>query len=124
MASRAVGLLVRRGDELCFVPGTIAEKVVRRPVVTRVPAVHLGITLVDGRVVAVVEVGEPVERGGNLVLCALEGETVALSGLDVVDSGAFDEADGGVLVGGERVPPFDVAHEIRTVVTRPPRGLE
>jgi hypothetical protein len=53
---------------------------------------------------------------GHAVLCVVNGETVALSGVAVERTGFFEPADGGgVTLDGERVPPLDVALHLARV---------
>jgi len=62
-------------------------------------------TLVAGEVLAVVELGEP---SGELLLCELDGQTVALSGLRADRVGFWPASDSGVSVDGVNVPSLDL----------------
>jgi hypothetical protein len=62
--------------------------------------------LVGGEVVAVVELGEP---SGVLVVCELDGQALALSGLFAEKVGAWPETEAGVTVDGENVPALDLS---------------
>jgi hypothetical protein len=115
MAERVAGVVVRRGDRLSFIPADAAVRIVQRPEITRVPGAEIGMALIAGRVVAVIELDK---RKGELLLCELEGETIALSGLQVRSAGFFDVADGGdgaVVLDGERVARLNVAGELAHV---------
>ena len=109
---RVAGVLVRYRDALRFVPAEVALRIVRRPVISRVPGTELGITLVAGRVTSVVDVGE---RGDELLVCDVAGEPVALAGLSVVDAGFYDGDESGARLGDELVPRFDVQAELRRI---------
>jgi len=61
--------------------------------------------LVGGQVVAVVELGEP---SGILVVCELDGQALALSGLLAERVGAWPETEAGVNVDGVNVPALDL----------------
>jgi hypothetical protein len=107
--SRAAGLLVTLAGLRRFIPASSALQVLPRPVVSRVPGSELCITLCAGRVIAVIELGTD---ASELIVCELDGEIVALSGLSVVRAGFF-EADGpGVRVDGEQIPPLDLGAEL------------
>ncbi len=118
MSARTAGLLVKL-DHLWFLPAEIARKVVRPPKVSDVPGVPLGIALVDGRVVSVIRVSS---NNGDLVLCDVNGETVALSGFEVVASGAFTASADGVVHEGREIRTFDVSATLdaRRASTFPP----
>lgn len=112
MTDRAAGVVVGRGDGLSFIPAEAAVRIVPRPEITRVPGVEIGMALIGGRVVAVIELGK---RKGELLLCDVGGETIALSGLQVRSAGFFDVADGeagAVVVDGQRVAWLNVASEL------------
>lgn len=106
---RAAGIVVEVGGARRFVPAGIAREIVPRPVVSRVPGRDLGVALVSGRVVPVIDLGSDREQ---LVLCDVDGDAVALGGLSVIESGFFDTDRGAVRVGGERVPELDVADAV------------
>jgi len=61
--------------------------------------------LVGGEVVAVLELGQP---SGLLVLCELDGQTLALSGLEPERVGFWPESEHGVNVDGQAVPALDL----------------
>ncbi len=101
----AAGVLVSLGEELYFVPADVAGSIVERPVVTRVPGTSLGMALIAGRVVTVIDVGP---RREELLLCEVEGETLALSGLSVRGSGYYPLEGEQVRVDGKLVSGLDV----------------
>lgn len=122
MAERAAGVIVRRGDQRGFIPADAAVSIVGRPEITRVPGTDISMALIAGRIVTVIELGEP---GRELVLCDIEGQPIALSGLSVDAAGFFDLADSeAVLVGEEQVTRFDVAAELARVEQRLWSGRE
>ncbi len=103
MASMA-GIVVRVGGTLGFLPASVARRLSRQPTVSRVPGSALGMTLVDGHVVPVLELGsEP-----DTLICELEGEPLALSGVQGIRCGRFEAEDGGVLLDGTLVRPLDL----------------
>jgi hypothetical protein len=83
--------------------------VLRGATVTLVPGTRLGLTAYEGRVICVFELGQ---RRGELVICDLRGELVALAGLRVVESGTFEAAAAGVQVGSRVIPELDVSAEL------------
>jgi hypothetical protein len=111
-ARRVAGVLVKYDGALYFVPADVAQRIVRRPVISRVPGTELGITLVGGRVTSVVDVGE---RGDELLVCDVEGESVALAGLTMLGSGFYEAEGEGARLGDTYVPRFDVRAELRRV---------
>jgi hypothetical protein len=104
MAPRA-GLLVRRGSERLFLPASVARHLVPLPRLTRIPWDSAQMALVGGEVVAVVELGEP---SGMLVVCELDGQALALSGLSAERVGVWPETEAGVSVDGVNVPALDL----------------
>ena len=104
MASRA-GLLVRRGNELAFLAAGIAKCVLGTPRLTRLPWDSAQMALVGGEVVPVLELAEP---SGVLVLCELDGQPLALSGLFAERAGFWPESGRGVEVDGQPVPALDL----------------
>jgi hypothetical protein len=104
------GVLLLRNEELCFIDASVAQRVLRGAVVTLVPGTPLGLTVYDGRVICVFELGS---SRGELVVCDVGGELVALAGLRVVETGTFEAADtGGVRAPSGVAQPLDVALEI------------
>jgi hypothetical protein len=100
------GLLVRRAGKLAFLPASIARSLLPLPRLTKIPWDSAHMALVGGEVVAVLELAEPC---GVLVLCELEGQAVAVSGLSAERVGSWPESELGVIVDGEQVPELDLA---------------
>src|SRR5262249_17464064 len=111
MSERA-GLLVRAGEELGFLPAATARSVVPLPPVSPVANTPLFMTLVGGRLGAVVALGSPTSV---LVLCELDDEPIGFSGLDVTDVGAYEATDRGVVVDGRVVPELDLLGALRSM---------
>ena len=111
MTERA-GLLVRAGEELGFVPATTAKSVVPLPPVSPVASTPLSMALVNGRIVPVVALGSPT---GVLVLCEIDDESIAISGLEVQALGSFEASDRAVLVDGRAVPELDLEGALRSM---------
>lgn len=109
------GVVVKRRGELLFVGADVAERIVERPVITRVPGTDLGMTLVLGRVTSVVELED---GGGELLICNVGGEPIALSGLNVVGAGFYDVDGEGVRVADTHVPRLDVERELGRIEGR------
>ena len=105
MASRA-GLLVRRDGQPLFIPADLAHSVVETPRLTRMPWDSLQMALVGGEVVPVIELSEPT---GVLVLCELDGQPLALSGLAPERVSFWPEQSEGVLIDGRFVPMLDAS---------------
>src|SRR5688572_10852895 len=81
------GAIVRFGTQRYFVPANVGLSVVRKPVISRVPGTGLGMALLGGRVTSVVDLGA---GGDELLVCDVEGEPIALSGLSVLGSGFYE----------------------------------
>jgi len=115
-ATRAAGILIRHLGALYFLPTTVAQRVVSRPVISMVPGTLLGMTLVAGRVLPVVDLRrQPGRRPLQIVVCDIDGEQVAIAGISAIASGFFDVSEDGVKIGDEHVPPLDVAAEVQRV---------
>jgi hypothetical protein len=83
-------LLLRVGDEGRYVPASVALRVVPTPPVTRVPGGPpelVGVALYEGVVVPVLAIGA---ARGDMVVCACDGELVALVGSDGFETGIFE----------------------------------
>jgi hypothetical protein len=111
MKSRA-GLVVRGDDGLYFIPATVAKALVATPEVSPVPGAGLGMALVSGEVVAVVPLGD---AASALVLCDVDGELVAFSGLSPEASGFFEATEAGVSFAGELAQDLDLNAALRSV---------
>lgn len=110
--SRRPGILVRAGGELGFVPADVARQVVPLPTLSPVATTPLQMAVVGGRVVPVVALGSPTRA---LLVCEIDGESVGFSGLEVERAGAFDAADGGVVVGDRTVRELDLSGALRSL---------
>lgn len=116
------GVVFRVAEELCFLPGSIAMKVLPVPEMARIPGAPLelrGVALVDGEMIPVVEVTESAshEPSNAMLVCLLRGERVGLVGIDIVATGRFEagESSGDVKFRGELARTFDVASVIAKV---------
>jgi hypothetical protein len=105
----AAGVLVLYRGERRFVPAEVALGILPRPVVSRVPGSGLGMALVSGRVVPVVDLGHDRRQ---LLLCDFAGEAIGLGGLELLGAGFFDRDGEAVRVGAERILPLDVGSEL------------
>ncbi len=110
--SRRPGILVRAGGELGFVPADIARQVVPLPTLSPVAATPLQMAVVGGHVVPVVALGSPTRA---LLVCELDGEAIAFSGLEVERAGEFEAADGGVAIGERTVRDLDLSGALRSL---------
>ncbi len=108
MAPRA-GLLVRRAGELAFLSASVAQKLVPLPRLTKIPWDTAQMALVGGEVLAVLELGEPC---GVLVVCEVDGQLLALSGLAAERAGFWPAHESGVSVDGEHVPALDLSRAL------------
>lgn len=108
VASRG-GLVVRVGDEARLLDGRLVRRVIREPVITKVPGAEpplSGASFIDDEVVAVFALGS--ERG-PAVLCDVDGERVLLTGLAVVraatdEDSALPPLDAVALLSGASAP--------------------
>jgi|RhiMethySRZTD1v2_1073278.scaffolds.fasta_scaffold08211_11 hypothetical protein len=103
--TRTAGVVVEFESRLYFVPARVAERIVAKPVVSRVPGSEFGIALVNGRVTSVIDVAE---GGNDLLVCDIEGEALALSGLKVYGCGFYPSRGNGIALGDELVPELEV----------------
>jgi hypothetical protein len=124
MGETAAGLIVKLGEDLCFVPATMVERVLRQPVMSVVPRAPVKMALLSGTVVAVIELGPPADE---LLVCRLGGEEVGFSGLAVLGSGFYELVDERVRFGENLVRPLDLEDELQRAErrfwsSRPPPG--
>lgn len=119
---RRGGVVFRVGGELCFLPASMAMKVLPVPEMARVPGGPpelCGVALVEGSMIPVVDVNDEPggRRTGAMLLCTAFGERLGLVGIDVVKTGSFEAADtaGAVDIDGEKAHPFDVGRVIARV---------
>jgi hypothetical protein len=106
------GMIFRAGTDAArtfFLSADVAIKVTPHPQIARLPGAPptlLGITLSDGAVLPLLELGP--DRS-TMILCVHRGEPLGLVGAEEIRTGVFPSAaGGGVEVDGAAVPPFDV----------------
>jgi len=109
-SDRAAGVVVEYDQALFFVPASVAQRIVPKPVVSRVPCSELGVALVSGKVTSVIDLDQ---RGSELLVCDVEGEAVAFSGMKVVGCGFYPRRGNGIALGDELVPELDVTTLLR-----------
>jgi chemotaxis signal transduction protein len=120
------GVVFRVAEARYFLPATTASKVLPMPGVARVPGAAadlVGIALVEGEMVPVVDIGSgdappsrravtpsrPRTDNRPMLVCACQGERVGLVGLEVLATGLFETNDDeSVLHEGAAAPLFDV----------------
>ena len=107
--NRRAGVLVEHNRERRFIAAEVAHRIVRGAVVTRVPGAALGLTLFEGRVISVFDLGP---NRDELLVCEIQGELLALGGLRVLRSGFFEVWDEGVKFEAEPVPALHVQDEL------------
>ena len=108
----AAGLLVRCNGQLAFIPANIVRFIGSDVVVTPFPGTELGMALLGGRVVPVVALG-PKERA--IIVCEIEGETIAFSGLEPLKSGFFDGDERGPIDSDKLIPMLPIQDYVRDV---------
>ena len=113
--SVVTGLLVKLGGRARIIPGDVAREVRRGSLVSRVPGSDLHMTLVRGRVVPVIALGESTD---SLVLCEITGEVVGLLGLEVIASGFLDASSSGLTESQPPAEMLDVAALVATLRTK------
>jgi hypothetical protein len=116
-AASAKGLIVRDGSSLFFVPGSVAERVVHHPRVSAVPGSDVGMALVFGRIVPVIELGTTGHRR-HALLCRSGGLRVALTGFEVLACGYYPEEGANVRFGGELVQTLDLDSRLKPWLER------
>ena len=104
------GLLVRRRGSRAFVNAELARQIVSEPRISRVPGTALGMALVGGRVIGVLELGAST---GALLVCELGGQIVACAGLQLERAGFFAKTPEGVWDSGELVPDLGLERLVR-----------
>ncbi len=110
MTAPVAGLVVLVAGTRRFVSAAFVQRVVRRPQVTPVPGAALGIALIDGTAVPVLEVGDD---SHEVLLCRAEGQLVALGGVHVLTAGSFPQRGSGIELNGQQIPTFDVEDALR-----------
>jgi hypothetical protein len=109
---RRGGLVLKIGQDLRFLPASVALRVAPSPRITAVPggpSELVGIAVHEGAVVPVISIGEARDE---MVVCQHAGELVGLVGGQILQSGTFDVAPDHpdlVQVDGANVRPLDVA---------------
>lgn len=112
MPGREAGIVLRAHGSRHFLPSAVTERIVSAPTVTRVPGDGTPLVAFGGRVLTALLLGDD----GHAVLCVVDGETVALSGVAVERAGFFEPAEGGgITLEGERVPLLDLAPHLARV---------
>ena len=113
----AAGLLVRLRGELAFIAAAWVRFVRYDVVVTPFPGTEFGMALIGGRVVPVIELGHDSRA---LVVCEVDGETVAFSGLEPLKSGFFDGSEQHPVEANEPIPPLPIRDYIERARVRRP----
>jgi len=109
--ARRGGVVLKIGEELRFLPASVAVRVAPSPRITSVPggpAELVGIAVHEGMVVPVIAVGDARDE---MVVCQHAGELLGIVGGRVVQSGTFDVVAGHpelVQVDAASVRPLDV----------------
>jgi chemotaxis signal transduction protein len=125
------GVVFRVAGELAFLPASIAMKVMPTPETARVPGAPIelrGVALVDGSMIPVIDLGDPVssplppissrsrELGtlasgmvGAMLVCVVLGEPVGLVGIEILETGRFEV----VSVAAPRAPGEQAAVTVR-----------
>ena len=103
-------VIVRGPSGRSFVRAENARQIVPQPTISRVPYSDLGIALVRGRVVCVVEIAA---SSGALLLCELDGEAIAVSGLHVERVGFFEVSSEGACVDETLLPELSLPDVLR-----------
>jgi hypothetical protein len=107
------GVVVRVAGALRFVPGQVAHKMVYMTAVSRVPGTIIGMALVGGQVVSVIDLGP---ASGQLLVCELDGELVAFAGIHALAAGWYEAAEGGgIRFEDQHIPELDLVGEMRRV---------
>jgi hypothetical protein len=101
----ASGLLVRCRGELAFIPAPQVRFIRYDVFITPFPGTELGMALLDGRVVPVISLGPRVRA---LVVCDIDGETIAISGLEPMRSGFFEGDEQGPIEAGMLIPTLPI----------------
>jgi hypothetical protein len=101
----AAGLLVRYRGELAFIPASVARFIRYDVVVTSFPGTDLGMALLTGRIVPVIALGP---AGRALVVCDIDGETIAFCGIEPQKSGFFDGDERGPIESNVVVPTLPI----------------
>jgi len=114
--TEATGRIVRSEHQVWFLPENLVEQLVARAVVSPVPGSPLLMALIDGEVLPVLPLGR---LEAFLIICVVDGERLALGGLQVAASGAFEQLDAGAHVRFEdrSVPYLDLKHPLHLLAS-------
>jgi hypothetical protein len=104
------GVVVRLGGELRFLSAHSVKRFVPPPTLSGVAGTGLTMALVDGQVLAILQVGP---RGSALTVCEVGGELVGLLGADPEAVGFFETEGSGVSYQGYAARALDVAELVR-----------
>jgi len=111
------GLLVRLNGKLLFIAASVVRFIRYDVFVTPFPGTALGMALLTGRIVPVIELGP---AGKSLVVCEVDGEAIAFSGLEPIRSGFFNGSEREPVEAGTVIPIFPVRDYIDQVRRRRP----
>ena len=103
--TRRAAVVFQTDDRLQCLPAEVVRRIINRPAISPVPASELGLSFVQGRVAATVELGS----GPHALVCEHASDTVTLSGVTVQQVGFFDSEAGCLLWQGDRIQDLDVA---------------
>ena len=109
------GVVFRVGEELFFLPATVAARVAPVPKIGRIPSAPpdlCGLALVDGEMIPIVALATP--RTAMLVVTYL-GERLGIVGVDVIATGRFETQHDHVLYRDEHARLFDVSAVVARV---------
>jgi len=101
----ATGLLVRYRGKLSFIQSAVVRFIRYDVAVTRFPGTELGMALLTGRIIPVIWLGQDSKA---LVVCELDGESVAFSGLEPIRSGFFEGDERRPFESGEPISVFPI----------------
>jgi len=113
----ASGLLVRHDGKLAFIAAGWVKYVRYDVVVTPFPGMPFGMALMGGRVVPVIALGQ---ESKALIVCEVDGENIAFSGLEPLKSGFFEGDDQNPLEANEPVPALPIRDYIEQARFRRP----
>jgi chemotaxis signal transduction protein len=103
------GVVFRVGEELFYLPATVAQRVAPVPKIGRIPSAPpdlCGLALVDGEMIPIVALSG--SRTAMLVVTYL-GDRLGIVGVDIVATGRFETQHDHVLHEGEHARLFDVS---------------
>lgn len=109
--ARAGAVVVVGPEGRAFVRAELAQQIVVQPTVSRVPNSGLAMALVGGRVLSVLELGEPSRA---LLVCEVGGQTLAFSGLGIEQVGLFEIDEQGAQVGSDLLPELAIVELVES----------